>query len=416
MTTHLTTLPNGVRVLVAERPFTQAATVSIFVNTGSNNETKDQSGISHFLEHLAFKGTTTRDFVTINREVERLGASFNAYTSNETTAYYVNGLGTHVPQFIDILSDMVLRSTYPEAEIERERGVILQEWDMYDDDPSHHTALCLQRAQFGDTARGRTTIGSKENIERWKRDDFITYFKEQYSAENIIVGIAGNVDPKEVLKLVEDAFGGMVPVKKNIRPEFPYLGGVELYTHEAFTQTQVQFSLQGSKVNELNHHSDEIAGSILGSGMSSPLMHEIRETRGLAYSVGCGLSNEGLLYFWSATSGDMLEELLTCACDVFQATARGFDDFHLERVKNSKAMTIALMQEKSMSFLQHNVESLFDRGVLIDFQAELDAYQAVTKEDVQRSIARMMASRPSLAIVGPGGKTEYLDLIKAKLA
>ena len=237
--THVHTLANGVRVLTLVQPHLASACVSVYVRTGSRHESARLNGISHVVEHMAFKGTRTRDCQRINLDAEQLGAEANAHTDKDHTAYHLRGLAEHAPQFIRMLGDIVLESQFPEAELERERQVILQEY-LEDEDDALSTAFKLfDEACYGRHPLAQPVIGKRRNIERFSRDELMDYVQRQYSGANVIVAIAGPVDPQAMAAEAEVVFGAMPAGTPNLVAAPAYLGGVRARRQSGSSQTHV---------------------------------------------------------------------------------------------------------------------------------------------------------------------------------
>ena len=214
--TTVAVLPNGVRVVVLRLPHLASASVSVFVRTGSAHETPQLNGISHFVEHMAFKGTHERDCQRINLDAERLGAEVNAHTDKDHTAYHMRGLKRHAGDFVRMLGDIVRNGTFPEAELEREREVILHEF-AEDEDDSLSTAFKLfDQTCWGTHPLAQAVIGTRRNIRRFSRADLLGYVGRQYSGENVVVGVAGDVDPDAAVAAAEAAFGSMPAGRANV--------------------------------------------------------------------------------------------------------------------------------------------------------------------------------------------------------
>ena len=203
------TLANGVRLVTIRLPHLDTVCVSVFVRTGSAHETKRLNGVSHFVEHMAFKGTHERDCQRINLDAERLGAEVNAHTDKDHTAYHMRGMARDAGEFVRMLGDIVLCSTFPEAELERERQVILHEVTEDEDDAMSAAFKLFDKTCYGAHPIGQPVIGTRTNIKRFSRDELLGYVQRQYSGANVIVGVAGNVDPQVILVAVETAFGAM---------------------------------------------------------------------------------------------------------------------------------------------------------------------------------------------------------------
>ncbi|HEY6086526.1 MAG TPA: pitrilysin family protein, partial [Burkholderiaceae bacterium] len=272
---HLATLTNGVRVLCLPMPHLQTAAVSVFVRTGSAHESAPLNGISHVIEHMAFKGTAQRDVRRINLDAERLGAEVNAHTDKDHTAYQMRGLAAHAGDFVRMLGDIVLHSTFPEAELESERQVLLQEFAEDDDDPVSTGYKLFDRACYGLHPVAQPVIGSRRNIERFRRDDLVRYVERQYSGANVIVGAAGAIDPAAILRAAEAAFGAMAQGSPNLVAAPAYSGAVRARALAGSSQTHVVlgFPIPSLREDDAAHL---VAAAVFGEGMSSPLLARVR--------------------------------------------------------------------------------------------------------------------------------------------
>lgn len=410
----LQTLANGARLLVHPMKDTQCATVAVFVNTGSVNETQELNGISHFLEHMAFKGTPTRDYLNISSTAERLGADLNAYTSQQQTVYHVSGLARHVPVFVDLLADIVQNSTLPEDQIEQERGVIIQEYEQYQDSSGSLMMNGLMSATMQPNGWHQTIIGTTDNIKRFQREDFQKYIKDFYTGPNIVIGVAGNVDEDQVLKLLEQAFctlptGTFTPLKSPIyTPNDFYL------EKDKFNQTKMILAFEGSQGDVQDVYIEQLAMMAMGGGMSSPLFDEIREKRGLAYSVGSSYSSGAcLLALHGSTTEENLSGMTEGFAEVMKRMMDSVQDIDLERALNSVIVYTSRLQESRFNLLEQNVSDLFNYGRLSDFEVMSQRFASVTKQDVQDCFARFTKTAPSLSMVGKCGTKDYLEQFKS---
>ncbi len=284
-------LPNGLRIITIPMPSFESATSLVMVGAGSRYETKQNSGISHFLEHMAFKGTKKRpSAIDISGLIDGIGGEFNAFTGKETTGYYVKSAVSHVDLCLDVLSDMLQNSKLDETEIEKEKGVILEEINLYEDTPSRKIGDVYEKLLYGDTPMGWDIAGEKDVIRSITREDFQSYMKSLYSADNITVVVAGGINEGKTVALVEKYFGQM-PKFDTLR----YLKVVEkqdkprVFIKEKKTeQVHIALGFRTVPLNHPDHYTLSVLSAILGGGMSSRLFHEVREKRGLAYYVRTG--------------------------------------------------------------------------------------------------------------------------------
>ena len=282
------TLGNGLRVILA--PMTETGTVTVLVMTGvgSRFESRKENGIAHFLEHMMFKGTEKRPTtLDISRELDSIGADYNAFTGKEYTGYYAKVEAHHWETALDVVSDMFLNAKIDQDEIERERGTIIQEINMYEDMPARKVAEIWEEHLYGDTPLGWDVAGPKENIKAFNRRDFVKYMERGYVGGNVVVGIAGNIDPKVLKREVEKRFE---VVHAGVRPEFKKVSdkqsepGVRIHKKKT-DQTHFLLGVRGYDMYHPDRFALGILSVILGGGMSSRLFIEVRERRGLAYRV-----------------------------------------------------------------------------------------------------------------------------------
>ena len=285
---HKTILGNGLRVLTVPMPSFESATVLVMVKAGSRYETKLNNGISHFLEHMAFKGTKKRpSAIQISTLIDGIGGEFNAFTGKETTGYYIKSSSNHIDLCMDVLSDMLTKSLFNEKEIDKERGVILEEINLYEDTPARKIGDIYERLLYKDTPMGWDIAGEKDVIKKIQKEDFVSYMKSLYSADNITVVVAGGIDSSKTEMLVNKYFGKMH--KFDTLPYFKVVENQEkpeVFIKEKKTeQVHIAIGLRTVPLEHKDQYPLSILSAILGGGMSSRLFHEVREKRGLAYYV-----------------------------------------------------------------------------------------------------------------------------------
>ena len=285
---HKTILPNGLRVLTIPMPSFESVTVLVMVKAGSRYETKKNNGISHFLEHMAFKGTKKRpSAIQISTLIDGIGGEFNAFTGKETTGYYIKSSSNHIDLSLDVLSDMLQHSLFDPKEIDKERGVILEEINLYEDTPARKIGDIYEKLLYKDTAMGWDISGEKDVIKSIQRLDFLKYMSSLYSASNITVVVAGGIDSVRAKSLVEKHFG-----KMSRFDILPYIKVVEnqvepeVFIREKKTeQVHIALGVRTVPLEHSDHYPLGVLAAVLGGGMSSRLFHEVREKRGLAYYV-----------------------------------------------------------------------------------------------------------------------------------
>ena len=429
MTPILKTLGNGVRLLAIPLPHLQSASVGVFLRVGSRDETPATSGISHVLEHMAFKGTATRSVQAINLDAERLGADVNAFTSKDTTGYFMTGLGKHVDQFLEMTADIVLNSTFPEAELARELEVIRQEAIEYAEDPQEGSSELLDRAIWGDHPMGMPVIGTLENIERFTRQDLIAHVKSHYVAEKTVVTAAGNFDLEAFLALAERLFAGMPRSADGIAlaPVAPadYIGSAMGRRFSQVSQVFVNlaYPLAPAKAQELQQQRWRLVASVaailFGGGMSAPLTDTIRERLGLAYTAESSTEHGDVWFNFvvhAITTPDKLEQLMTATGGLLREHATRIDLVHLERAKNQLAVSRVRSAERTYATMERAVEELFVRAMVTSTNETISMIETITADEVRAVFERMLQHRPALAITGKAATTKTARQLAATLA
>lgn len=395
----LATLPNGLRLVAIPMPWRATVSMSVFIRTGSLHEAQARlNGISHVVEHMAFKGTATRDCQRINLDAERLGADVNAHTDKDHTAFHIEGLPQDLPAFVDLLADLVLNPSFPAEELARELRVIEQEYNEYEEDPSALAFRLFDRACYGGNhPAGRPIIGTRANIRRFKREDLLDYVRRQYSARNVVIGVAGPLDERmfEALRRQverETGFGAMPAGAPNEIDRPAWLGGLKARRLAGSGQTQLVLgfaapALADGEARTLPH---VLAAALLGEGMSSPLLDEIRERRGLAYNAGCAADiwpHGGQFVIDAATSPEQAVELLEAVHALLQRHADGSGDgdggVALERARRQLAVRALRGLEQPARRLEAAAQDLFTFGRLRDTQDWLAHLDAVTPAQVR---------------------------------
>ena len=403
-----TTLSNALRVVAIPMPWRATASLSAFVRTGSLHESARESGISHVVEHMAFKGTSTRDCQRVNLDAEALGAEVNAHTDKDHTAFHIEGLPQDLPAFIELLADIVLRGSFPADELERERGVIEQEFAEFEDDPAALAFRLFDRACYGGLhAAGRPIIGTRANIRRFTRADLLGYVQRQYTASNVVVAVAGPLDDAGFARFVgsvEQAFGAMPKGDPNRFDSPAWQGGIKTGRLAGTGQCQLVLGFEAPALPDDAHTPHILAAALLGEGMSSPLLDEIRERRGLAYQVGCAADiwpHAGQLVIDAATAPEQAAELLDAVHALLARHADApLDATALARARKQLAVRALRGLEQPAKRMEAAALDLFTFGRLRDTTEWLARLDAVTADEVAAVFARMRSGRPALALAG----------------
>jgi predicted Zn-dependent peptidase len=423
------TLANGVRLLAVPVPHVQSASVGVFLRVGSRDETPATSGISHVLEHMAFKGTATRSVQAINLDAERLGADVNAFTSKDTTGYFMTGLGRHADRFLEMTADIVLNSTFPAEELKRELDVIRQEAIEYAEDPQESSSELLDRAIWGEHPMGMPVIGTLENIERFTREDVVAHVQSHYVAGKTVVTAAGNFDVDAFFTLAERLFGGMRASPDATAPGPPapakYLGKAvgRRFSQVSQVFVNIAYPLAPEQPEAMREQRWRLAASVaailFGGGMSAPLTDTVRERLGLAYTAQ-STPEHGDAWFnfiiHAITTPDKLEQLMTATGGLLREHAQRIDPVHLERARNQLAVSRVRASERTYATMERAVEELFVRGTVTPLQETIDMVESITEGEVRAVFARMLQQRPALAITGKAAPAKAAQELAATLA
>jgi len=425
----LRTLPNGVRLLALPMPHVRSVSVGVFLRVGSRDETPATNGISHVLEHMAFKGTTTRSVQAINLDAERLGADVNAYTGKDSTGYFMTGLGEHAQQLLTMTADIVLHSTFPEIELQRELEVIRQEAIEYDEDPDDSSNDLLDRALWGTHPMGMPVIGTVENIEGFTRDDLVRHVQQHHVASNTVVVAAGRFDLDAWMGLAEDLFTAM-PASANGGSTLSPVPAAHVGQAVArrFTQvSQVFLNIAyplmhtgpDGRPSQRLRLAAAIAANLFGGGMSAPLVDTVRERLGLAYAADANLdSGDNWLNFvvHAVTTPDKVEALVQATGELLRAQAVSIDPVHLERAKNQLTVSCVRASERPFAMMERAVEELWASGGVTLLAETTALIDDIRSEEVRDVFARMLAHRPALSITGKGVSAKSARQLAGSLA
>ena len=317
MTPKVTTLDNGLRVISEEIPYLETASVGVWVDAGARCEQPEINGISHLLEHMAFKGTQIRSARDIAEEIEAVGGHLNAYTSREQTAYFAKVLKDDTPLALDILADILQNPTFDEDELEREQTVVVQEIGQAQDTPDDIIFDYFQDIAFPDQPLGRPVLGTSENVQSFTRDNLSAYMDQHYTPGRMVVSAAGNVDHDQLVELTNKTFLRSTSTVDNANEEANYVGG-HLYQSRDLEQVHLLIGFNGLAYKDQDYYALQVFSTLLGGGMSSRLFQKVREERGLAYSIysfSTSYVDSGLFGIYAGTSADSTCELIETVCN-----------------------------------------------------------------------------------------------------
>ena len=406
-----TELPGGLRVLTETMPGVLSATLGIWVGVGSRDESPAVAGSSHFLEHLLFKGTRTRSALEIATAMDAVGGEMNAFTAKEHTCYYANVLASDLPLAVTLLSDLVTEARNTAADLESERTVVLEEIAMRDDEPSDAVHDLFAETLFGDTPLGRSVLGTVESIEGLSRDDVDGWYRERYAPPAIVVTAAGRVDHQQVLELITAAFGNRLggdtrpaPLRtgdgvadKPVRPT----GLIARKTE----QTHLLLGTPAMGRLDDRRYAGAVLDTAVGGGMSSRLFQEIREKRGLVYSVGSALSHyagAGAFSVYAGCSKKRVPEVLRLIrAELERVAADGITTEEVARSRGQLRGGLVLGLEDTGSRMSRLGKSELSYGEYLPVREVLDRIDAVDETQVREVAAELFSQDTCLAVVGP---------------
>jgi predicted Zn-dependent peptidase len=398
------TLTNGLTVVSHTMPEVQTVSLGIWVGAGSRSEGQAEHGVAHFLEHMAFKGTARRSARDIVEEIEAVGGDLNAATSVDSTGYYARVLPKDVPLALDILSDIILEPRFDEAELLRERDVILQEIAASLDSPDDIVYDYISEAAFPNQPVGRPILGTVDSVSRFNRGDLGAYLSSHYHAPNMVLAAAGAVDHA---MLVAEAERWLSRLPKDAGPQpqrAVYIGGTK-QSDKPFEQTHVMLGLEAPPYHNADYFAAQTLAGALGGGMSSTLFQEVRERRGLCYSVyafSLGLSDSGMFIIHAAGAPEKADELFAVIREELERAAEhGFKQAEIDRVKAQLKMGLLAGLESSSGRAEQLARHVLFYGRILSSQELIERIERVELADMQSMVERILASPLSLATVGP---------------
>src|SRR5689334_18945538 len=408
-----TVLPGGLRVITESLPAVRSAAFGIWAGVGSRDETGGHIGATHYLEHLLFKGTRRRTALDISAAMDAVGGELNAFTAKEYTCYYARVLDADLPLAIDVLSDMVTGSLLEPKEVDAERGVILEEIAMNDDDPTDTVHEAFASQLFGDTPLGRPILGSVDSINAITRDEIAAHYAAKYTPDHLVVAAAGRVDHDAVVELTRAAFepvltGDAAPVKPRLAGDGPSWGqpgtGVRLVSR-TIEQANLVLGCEGLARTDERKYALGVLNAALGGGMSSRLFQEVREKRGLAYSVYSFSSQHADTGIWGVYVGCLpakADEVLSiCRDEIGKVIDGGLTDAELERGKGQLRGSIVLGLEDPSSRMSRLGKAELVYPNLEPVDEILAAIEAVSHDEIRAIAADVLARPKALAVVGP---------------
>jgi predicted Zn-dependent peptidase len=399
-------LDGGLRLITETMPHVRSVTIGVWLTRGSRHENDERGGIAHFVEHMLFKGTGTRSAEDIAQAIDSIGGQLDAFTAKEYASYYIKVLDDHVPLAVDLLADIVQRPAFAAEEIEREKKVILEEIKMVEDTPDDLVHELFTQHFWEGHPLARPILGSPETVEGLNRSTILDYFGGAYVAPNVIVSAAGNLNHGRVRELIEQAFGGLAASGEAFDEAAPRVSPQVITRVKELEQSHICLGTNSYPQSHDDRYVSYILNTVLGGSMSSRLFQNIREKRGLAYSVFSGLSayrDAGNITIYAGCANEAVGEVIDLCVEELKAIKRApVADSELRRAKDHLKGSLMLSLENTASRMSHlaRQEIYFDRHFGLD--ETLAGVEAVTIDDVQR-VAADLFSDGSLAatVVGP---------------
>jgi len=413
------TLSNGFRILTENMAGLKSASIGVWVDVGTRNETAAQNGIAHFLEHMAFKGTKRRSSLDIAESIENVGGFLNAYTSRETTAYYARVLQNDVPLALDVLADILRNSTFEPREIEIERGVIIQEIGQSLDTPDDVVFDWLQEVAYPDQPMGRSILGPAELVQAFNRSDLSGFVAQNYGPENLILSAAGAVDHDKIVAQAEALFGDMPKSKPDSLISASFTGG-ERREIKQLEQAHFTLAFEAPNYSGQEIYAAQVYALILGGGMSSRLFQEIREKRGLCYSIFASVApsvDTGMFSIYSGTSGDQVSELAGLTISEIRRSADTISEAEVERARVQMKAGMLMGLESPSARAERMARAMTIWGKVPTLEETVAKIEAVNVTAV-RGFASELCGRNSaaMALYGPVDAAPELPELLAALS
>mgnify|MGYP000567749330 CR=1 FL=1 len=415
MSIETTTLKNGLRVVTDHISTVETVTLGVWLDVGARNEPKELNGIAHVLEHMAFKGTQERTAKDIAEAIENVGGYVNAYTSRETTAYYTRLLKGDAKLGVDIMSDILQNSTFQPSEFEREQSVIIQEIGQTYDTPDDIIFDYFQETCFPHHPMGRPILGTAEIIQSLTSDCVKQYMHDHYGAKQMVLAAAGNIQHKDLVSMAEDYFTDLrEDCSHTVEPSM-YKGG-EFRQDRSLEQVHIVLGFEGLPYNHDDYYAAALLSTILGGGMSSRLFQEIREKRGLVYSIYAFHSayrDSGIFGIYAGTSQEKANELLHVTVNELQHLSKTDFSADLNRAKAQLKASLMMSLESTSSRCEQLASQMHIHGHPIKTHEILQKVERVTPDHIKHIADKLFTSVPTFATLGPIKKVQGLDKLKS---
>lgn len=418
MTVQVSRLENGLTVATDRMEEAETVSLGVWIGVGTRHEVAEQNGVAHLLEHMMFKGTRRRSARAIAEEIEAVGGLLNAYTGRETTAYHAKVLTEDLPLALDLVADILQESCHDATELERERSVVLQEIGQAEDTPDDIIFDLFQETAYPEQGIGRPVLGRPDIVQSLHRDDLVGFQSQRYGAQRMVLAAAGQVEHADFVARAAAAFGTL-PSRSHLPHEGARYQGGDLRIQRDLEQVHVLLGFDGVGYADPDYYAAAVFSSLLGGGMSSRLFQEIREVRGLVYSIFAfhgGQTDSGLFGVYAGTGESEAGELMPVICDeILKAAEAPIADEELARAKAQLKAGILMGRERSDNRAEHLASQILVHGRPLETEEIVAEVEGVTQQDIQRFAARMLSCTPTLTTLGPISRIESHDSVTARL-
>jgi predicted Zn-dependent peptidase len=418
MVVEVSRLSNGLTVATETLPHIESVALGIWVKSGSRNETDDEHGIAHLLEHMAFKGTERRSAWQIASDIENVGGEINAATSVETTSFYARVLGDDVPLAVDILADILTESKFEPEELEREQHVILQEIGAAHDTPDDVVFDRFTETAFRHQTIGRSILGTPETVKSFSSAQLRSFMERQYGAERMVAVAAGDIRHDEFVRMIEDKLGGFRARVTSAPPQYAHYVGGDFREDRDLMDAQIILGFEGRAYHMRDFYASQVLSMILGGGMSSRLFQEVREKRGLCYSVYAfhwGFSDTGVFGVHAATGQSDIAELVPVIVTELQRAGEQIHQDELNRARAQYRAGLVMSAESAASRASQIARQILLFGRPIPKEELVERLSALTVERLTDLSARLFSSKPTVTAVGPVGTLAPYEAIRDAL-
>ena len=410
-------LPSGLRLVTEVMPHLSTAALGVWVATGSRHEKPNEHGLAHLLEHMAFKGTKRRTARQIAEEIESVGGDLNAETNTERTSYYVRLMGEDAPLALDLIADILAEPLFDKEELKREKGVILQEIGAYEDTPDDLVFDMVLEAAYHQDPIGRRILGTPQSVRAQTENSMRGFLARRYRAPEMVIAASGAVDHQAILADVEKYFAAFPQGAAEVVAPAHWTGG-DTRSVKPLEQAHLALAFQGLSFRDPRHYALHVFSSLLGGGMSSRLFQELREERGLCYSVFSSMmpfSDTGALVIYGGTNGDDADEFMRVTADIMREAAEQPSETEVARARAQLKMSLMMALESPARRAEQMAQHILAFDRVLSRQEMADAIDAIGVNEVRAAAQCLFESPPALAAIGPVRRLGSIETLSARL-